>query len=462
MRQTRSDASDTSGRAAEPAAVEETAAANRQPAPARSLPAPRPRGATGPPAQDAGEPHPHGVPGPGPLTAGQAPEDGAGSPAAAGHGRATTAVPRTGAARVPSTSAAARGAAEERLAEALRTGPFPVALRAALAARGLALHRVRHRLAQRGVHVGVTSLSYWQRGVRRPDRPESLRAVSALEEILDLPEHALTRLLGPRGPVDHPTARPYRTLIGPGSALEAVLAELEAPKDGGLHTVLQIERVEIDRERRLAAREAQHVVRAHREGIDRYVAIHCGEPGSDTAGVRVLGLENCRTGRVRRAAEAGVVVAELLFDTRLASGDTAMLRYRFEDGTGEPSREYFRGFTYAGGQLRAPGLLRPGPAAGALPPLRPALGAGAARVRCRPDAQRVRLGAPRGPRHPARSPGRGMGLGLTAPDAEGTGRCRAGCPWRSSAQVTRPGPDIGRHCPSESLLAKGMTVRAPA
>ncbi|KOV97354.1 hypothetical protein [Streptomyces sp. NRRL B-3648] len=231
----------------------------------------------------------------------------------------------------------------------MRIGPFPVALRAALAARGLALHRVRHRLAQRGVHVGVTSLSYWQRGVRRPDRPESLRAVSALEEILDLPEHALTRLLGPRGPVDHPTARPYRTLIGPGSALEAVLAELEAPKDGGLHTVLQIERVEIDRDRRLAAREAQHVVRAHREGIDRYVAIHCGEPGSDTAGVRVLGLENCRTGRVRRAAEAGVVVAELLFDTRLASGDTAMLRYRFEDGTGEPSREYFRGFTYAGG-----------------------------------------------------------------------------------------------------------------
>lgn len=236
-----------------------------------------------------------------------------------------------------------------RLAEALRTGPFPVALRAALAARGLALHRVRHRLEQRGISVGVTSLSYWQRGIRRPDRPESLRAVTALEEVLDLPEHSLTRLLGPRTAADQPAARPLRSLAGPDSAPERLLAELEAPRDGGLHTVLQYERVEIDGDRRLAAREAQHVVRAHRDGVDRYVAIHCGEIGCDTGLVRVARLENCRVGRVRRAPEAGVVAAELLFDARLAAGETAVLRYRFEDGTGEPSREYFRGFSYAGG-----------------------------------------------------------------------------------------------------------------
>ncbi|MEU6280020.1 hypothetical protein [Streptomyces sp. NPDC047028] len=257
-------------------------------------------------------------------------------------------VPRTGAPH-PVPAAGSRAAAEARLAEALRTGPFPEALRAGLAARGLALHRVRHRLAQRGIHVGVTSLSYWQRGIRRPDRPESLRAVSALEEVLELPEHSLTRLLGPRAAADHPVGRPFRVLVGPGSAVERLLAELEAPRDVGLHTVLQYERVEIDARRRLAAREAQHVVRAHRDGIDRYVAIHCGERGSDTGAVRVLGLDSCRVGRVRRAPDAGVVVAELLFDARLAVGETAVLRYRFEDGTGEPSNEYFRGFTYAGG-----------------------------------------------------------------------------------------------------------------
>jgi len=239
--------------------------------------------------------------------------------------------------------------AEARLAEALRTGPFAVALRAALTARGLTLHRVRHRLERRGVSVGVTSLSYWQRGVRRPDRPESLRAVTALEEVLELPEHALTRLLGPRTPADHPVARPFRMLVGPDSALERLLVELEAPRDGGLHTVLQYERVRIDAERRLASREAEHVVRAHRDGMDRYVAIHCGEIGCDTERMRAVGLENCRVGRVRRAPEAGTVAVELLFDARLAAGETAMMRYRFEDGTGEPSHEYYRGFNYAGG-----------------------------------------------------------------------------------------------------------------
>ena len=50
------------------------------------------------------------------------------------------------------------------LETALRAGPFHVALRAAITARGLPLHRVQHHLTRRGVTVGVTSLSYWQQG----------------------------------------------------------------------------------------------------------------------------------------------------------------------------------------------------------------------------------------------------------------------------------------------------------
>lgn len=81
------------------------------------------------------------------------------------------------------------------LETALRAGPFHVALRAAITARGLPLHRVQHHLTRHGVTVGVTSLSYWQQGARRPQRTESLRAVRALEEILDLPDESLIRLL---------------------------------------------------------------------------------------------------------------------------------------------------------------------------------------------------------------------------------------------------------------------------
>ncbi|MGW0363542.1 hypothetical protein [Streptomyces sp. NPDC002990] len=239
------------------------------------------------------------------------------------------------------------------LGQLLRGGPFHLALRAALAARGLPLHRVQHRLAARGIKVGVTSLSYWQQGARRPRHAESLRAVGALEEILELPQGALLRLLATPEPDlgdARPAARSYRALVSVGAAVERLLAAMELPSDGGLHSVGHHERVRIGPAGELRARESQQIVRAHRDGIDRYLAIHHGDPGCDASRVEVTAYENCRTGRVRSCQEAGVVVAELLFDARLRRGDTYVFGYGVEDGTGARSSEYVRGFSYAGGQ----------------------------------------------------------------------------------------------------------------
>ncbi|MCX4525249.1 hypothetical protein OG982_06020 [Streptomyces sp. NBC_01551] len=241
------------------------------------------------------------------------------------------------------------------LPQLLRAGPFHVALRAALTARGLPLHRVQHRLAARGIKVGVTSLSYWQQGARRPSRPESLRAVRALEQILELPGGTLSRLLAaPEGLAPGTTPRPpgrsYRALVSVGAAVEELLAGMELPTDGGLHTVGHHERVRIGPGGELLGRASQHVVRAHRDGVDRYLAVHHGDPGCDPARVRVRAEENCRTGRVRWHREAEVLVAELLFDARLRAGDTYVFGYGFEDGTGDRCTEYVRGFSYSGGQ----------------------------------------------------------------------------------------------------------------
>ncbi|MFE0459846.1 hypothetical protein ACFW1A_11395 [Kitasatospora sp. NPDC058965] len=240
------------------------------------------------------------------------------------------------------------------LASVLRTGPFHLALRAALAARGLALHRVQQHLAQRGVQVGVTSLSYWQQGRRRPERVESLRAVRALEEVLELPAHSLTRLLGPRTPAAAPppvATRPYRDLITPADAVDGLLAELPGPRDTGVHTVAHIERIRIGPDRQLVRRDSQHAVRAHRDGIDRYLAIYQGDPGCDVASVRVRAEENCRPGRVRRDQSAHLVIAELLLDRRLRSGETHLLGYGFDDApSAAPSTEYVRGFNSGTGQ----------------------------------------------------------------------------------------------------------------
>lgn len=243
--------------------------------------------------------------------------------------------------------------ATAELDSALRGGPFHVALRAAIAARGLPLQRVQHHLSRHGVKVGVTSLSYWQQGARRPQRPESLRAVRALEEILQLPEESLIRLLAESGerPSDRDSsARSYRAFVAASGVLGRLLAELDSAGDGGLHTLGHHELVRIGARRELAGRESHHIVRAHQDGVDRFLAVHHGDPGCVPEAMAVHALENCRTGRVRRHGETGLLVAELLFDTRLRAGDTFLFRYGVEDGTAGESREYVRGFDAAGGQ----------------------------------------------------------------------------------------------------------------
>ncbi|MDH6112558.1 hypothetical protein P3T36_001440 [Kitasatospora sp. MAP12-15] len=245
--------------------------------------------------------------------------------------------------------------AQPDLATALRTGPFHLALRTALRTRGLALHRVQQHLALRGVRIGVTSLSYWQQGRRRPERPESLRAVRALEDVLDLPAHSLTRLLGPRQALVEGAAavltRPYRDLIAPASAVDGLLAELPGPRDTGLHTITHLERIRLGPDRQLLRRDSQHVLRAHRDGIDRYLAIYQGDPGCDVEQVRVRAEENCRPGRVRRDRSSQLLVAELLLDRRMRTGETHLLSYGFDDAPApEPGNEYVRGFNSGAGQ----------------------------------------------------------------------------------------------------------------
>ncbi|WP_372454281.1 hypothetical protein [Streptomyces tardus] len=236
------------------------------------------------------------------------------------------------------------------LAAALRTGPFHEALRTAIAVRGLALSRLRHRLGQRGVRIGVTTLSYWQQGLRRPARAESLRALPALEEVLEVPPGSLVALLQTDRSGGAPAARPYRALMESPEPLNEMLADLGSSAEAGVHTVCQIDRITVGARRELLGRQSQHLLRAHRDGVDRYLAIYVGDPGCEVERVRVRETENCRAGYVRSDGGTGIVVAELLFDGRLRAGETRLISYRFEDGTAGESREYIRGFSYSGGQ----------------------------------------------------------------------------------------------------------------
>jgi hypothetical protein len=246
---------------------------------------------------------------------------------------------------------------DQELRIALRDGPFHAALRAAVEARGLTLSRLRQNLEERGLRVGMTSLSYWQQGLRRPERPESLRAVRALEEILVLPPRSLMALLGPprprgRGPGEPPQGTlPYSAIMESSHTLSALLQDLDGVADDRrLHIATMYETVQIGLDRSIVRRETLQVVRAHEDAADRYIMIYWGDLGCDVERVRIRALEDCRVGRVRRDGPTALVVAELLFDRVLQTGDTQVIRYELADPSGVETAKYERGFRFPAGQ----------------------------------------------------------------------------------------------------------------
>lgn len=221
--------------------------------------------------------------------------------------------------------------AESDLRELLETGPFPAALRAAIAVRGLGLERLRERLSQRGVSVSLATLSYWQSGRSRPERRDSLVALRHLESVLDVPDGALAALLGPprrRGRWTHtPSGLPAIGALWPDpSPVEDALGQVDTSWDERLTRLSQHDRVHVGPDGGELTYVSRQVLRAEADGPDRWVLIiHTDEPGHPVPTVRPL--RNCALGRVVADPGGGLVVAELLFDRPLSRGETVITEH---------------------------------------------------------------------------------------------------------------------------------------
>ncbi|GAA1412653.1 hypothetical protein ACFQZ4_49230 [Catellatospora coxensis] len=233
---------------------------------------------------------------------------------------------------------------EPDVAQALRTGPFAVALDVAIEASGTTLERLTARLAERGVRLSRATLSYWRSGRSRPERGASLAALPVLEELLDLPRGALSALLRGRdgGPAwaHRPAGSGSRRQLWP--ARPALLAQMDAPPDGQLE-FLAVDDVYVVRAASRSLR-VRLVVRALCDGVGRAVVFYQDDRGV-VAAPQWSALAQCRLGRVR--SEDGVSVAELVFDQRLAAGELTAVEYelRFAAPDDEDSDFYYRTFT---------------------------------------------------------------------------------------------------------------------
>ncbi|GAA4527851.1 hypothetical protein [Amycolatopsis samaneae] len=187
------------------------------------------------------------------------------------------------------------------------TGTFASALRAAITASGLSLDRIQYRLRMRGVSISVPTLSHWQSGRRRPERPESLRALVELEHVLAVPSRSLRSLLGPPRPRGR-YARPASAFPTTGLTPLSVQDRAEVGVLGGLESVF-----------------VRQVLRADRDGLDRWPLRWDVDPAHVP---EVIAVRHCATGRIAVDRHDGVLSADLLFVSPLRRGETIIMDYR--------------------------------------------------------------------------------------------------------------------------------------
>jgi len=218
------------------------------------------------------------------------------------------------------------------LEHALRNGPFDRALRAALERRELSLESLQRRLRAEGYTISLAALSYWQRGQRRPERPESLRVVMAVENILELPRASLVALLGPPRPrgrraVDgEPLA--FADLLGPSPGLARVLDGVDAAVNLSFQHIGMQGDLWLGEDRTWYLERVRRVVAARHDRVDRFVAIHVPDvPGQPPPVLRPI--SGCRLGRVKGDEESGFHAAELVFDLVLATDRPHVFEYEY-------------------------------------------------------------------------------------------------------------------------------------
>ncbi|TCO49845.1 helix-turn-helix domain-containing protein [Actinocrispum wychmicini] len=227
--------------------------------------------------------------------------------------------------------------------DALAGDAFPVALRAAIRASGLSLDRIQYRLRARGLTISVTALSYWQSGRRRPERPESLSALKHLEEVLGVESGSLTALLGPPRPRGRaqraPAAISMDALWDNKDQLGPLLSRMDLASDTALTRISQHDRVEIAADRGEHSIKVRQVLRSEQDGADRWISLYdVARPGNPLP--RIVPLQSCQLGRVAKDPEAGLIVAELLFDRPLARGETVIMEYEVaSDGPPYPRND---------------------------------------------------------------------------------------------------------------------------
>ncbi|MFH8370666.1 hypothetical protein [Streptomyces sp. NPDC018031] len=223
---------------------------------------------------------------------------------------------------------------------------FASVFRQALRRRRLSLERIRDHLQAHDITVSLATLSYWQSGRSQPEKPQSLRAVDALEPLLGLPTGTLSSLLGPRrprgwAPPHDPAA--IRGVYGENSDVEQVLGEAFPHFNADLRRLVVQEAVNVNEHRFIDETRVTTVVRAVRSGVRHLTVIHSlDSPKAETIDLTV---PYGPAPAIRFLPEVDCVAADIPLGRRLAVNETAVVEYTLRSRADGLSRQHDRRVT---------------------------------------------------------------------------------------------------------------------
>lgn len=207
---------------------------------------------------------------------------------------------------------------------------FATVLRTAITDRGHPLGQLSAQLRDAGTPCAPSTLSEWQSGRSRPERPASLRVLDELELLLDLPAGRLRSALPPRARRGRTRAlaAPVAPWAGP-PELVPLLARLDATTDdlaGPLNEpVSRRLHLCLDERGHLASLSMSTLIRAQRDGTTR--VIDAGYDDDPDAVPRIVAARGARVGRFVHDPVGQLSAYELLLPQPLAAGEVALLEY---------------------------------------------------------------------------------------------------------------------------------------
>lgn len=208
---------------------------------------------------------------------------------------------------------------------------FVQALREAVEQRGLGLGRIAARLAELGTPLSEATLSYWQTGRSQPGRRSSMEALANLEQILQVEAGALSGQLDPaavRGRHTEPPDPTWEELWEEVPEVAAAYGRLDTSREDHLTRVSYHDKVRVGPGRAELGLWTKQVMRAERDGVDRFIIMHgTDDPALPASQIRAL--ERCTVGRTSPESEAGVITVEMLLPRPLERGELIAVTYEF-------------------------------------------------------------------------------------------------------------------------------------